>query len=68
MPPTTTILEGEDSDEDEYEHWVDEEIKRFQCVLGEIGEVEEELRGMREVGDFVWRGRRWVEGIWEGVR
>lgn len=62
-PPT--IITTEDDSDDEYEQWVDDEIKRFQFVLREIEEVEEGLRRMKDVGSSVARTRKWIEGIWK---
>jgi hypothetical protein len=60
--PPTIIIE-EDSD-DEYEQWVDNEIKRFQHVLMEIGELERELMRAKEVGVAVKKTKKWIEEIW----
>jgi hypothetical protein len=60
-PPTLNI--EEDSD-DEYEQLVDNEIKRFQHVLREIGALEAEMEKAKEVGFVVKKTRKWIEDIW----
>ncbi|QDS75810.1 hypothetical protein FKW77_000299 [Venturia effusa] len=66
MPPATVTVEESDGPGDGgYEQWVDQEIKRFQCVLRDMEILEEELRGAKKAGILVSRMRRWVEGIWE---
>jgi hypothetical protein len=60
--PTTLIVE--DESEDEYEEWVDNEIKRFQCVLREIEVLEGELERARKVGVVAKKMGKWVEDVW----
>jgi hypothetical protein len=60
-PPALII---EEDSEDEYEQWVDNEIKRFQHVLREIGELETEMERAKEVGVAVKKTKKWVEELW----
>jgi DNA repair ATPase RecN len=55
---------SEDKPEEDYEQWVDEEIKRLQYVLRELDELEVEYEKTKEVGAAVKRIRKWVDGIW----
>jgi hypothetical protein len=59
-------LDISDDSEDEYEEWVDDEIKRFQCVLREIDNLETEFEEVKKVGAVVKRAKNWVEAIWRG--
>lgn len=57
-------LDANDDSEDEYEEWVDDQIKRFQYVLREIDELEAEFEEVKKAGLVVKRAKNWVDSVW----
>jgi len=62
--PAAVQLDANDDSEDEYEEWVDDQIKRFQYVLREIDELEAEFEEVKKAGLVVKRAKNWVDNVW----